>query len=121
MADPTDPKIIAAGAAGVVGAAYVKDLVDGDDGADADSSPFGGDDLGGLDDGGLGDVGDLGVADLDDGGSFAEDMADYQADQQYFETMSEMSEMQHQTNMEIIDNMDGTDDYYYEEVPDTDW
>ncbi len=42
------------------------------------------------------------------------------SEQYAYQSTSEMMEMQHETNMEIIDNMDGSDDYYYTDDP-YDW
>jgi hypothetical protein len=41
-------------------------------------------------------------------------LEDYYGSQETFEMLSEMSESMHETNMEIIDNIDGVDDYSYE-------
>ena len=42
-------------------------------------------------------------------------------EQANMQTTSEMMESMHETNMEVIDNIDGSDDYYYEDDPYDGW
>ncbi len=116
MSDHLDPKhLLAAGAAALVGAAAVNDIVFDDD-ASADEAVF---DLDHFGDSGVADVGDMG----DMGGSddFGDSYSDYMTEQANVEATSEMMETMHETNMEVIDNMDGSDDYYYEDDPYDSW
>ncbi len=110
--DPTH--LIAGGAAAAVGAALVADAA------------FGDDDTSGTDDAvfDLDHFGGNGVADGDSsvaGDDVSDSYSEYMTEQADLEATSEMMETMHETNMEIIDNMDGSDDYYYEDVPGDGW
>lgn len=107
-----EPTHLLAGAGAVLGAAAAKDMI-WDDANDPDVNPDAAfaEDLGGVD----------GGVDLDSGGDdYADAYSDYMSEQYAYQSTSEMMEMQHETNMEIIDNMDGSDDYYYTDDP-YDW
>ena len=110
--DPTH--LIAGGAAAAVGAAAVADVVFDDDNASGtDQAIFDLDHFGGA-----------GVADGDSmggGDDFNEAYSDYMIEQANMQTTSEMMESMHETNMEVIDNIDGSDDYYYEDDPYDGW
>lgn len=114
MSDQLDPKhLIAGGAAAAVGAAAIADVVfDDDSAAGSDEAIFDLDHFGGS------GVADAGVGGGDD---FNDAYADYMTEQANVEATSEMMETMHETNMEVIDNIDGSDDYYYEDDPYDGW
>jgi hypothetical protein len=54
------------------------------------------------------------MSDFDDTTSYDDTTTYDDGSSMDYATASEMSETMHETNMEIIDNMDGSDDYTYE-------
>jgi hypothetical protein len=105
-------KQVGAAVGGLLGAAFVKsEIFDDEDGGGSTEGAVG--DLGGID-----GLEGSGVA---DGGDSMEAYEDYMQEQANYEMTSEMLETQHETTMEIIDNIDGSDDYYYEDDPYSGW